>query len=113
MSGNITGVLARVYVDDIEAALPLYQALTEAEPHRFGFGTVRLAMTGSFLLIQGADDEIRSRAATIIVRDIDLVAATILDAGGRLLDGPAPGPNGPRLIARHPDGAVVEYIQYG
>ena len=33
--------------------------------------------------------------------------------GGQLLEGPAPAPNGDRLIARHPDGAVFEYIETG
>jgi hypothetical protein len=81
---NILGVLARIYVDDLEQAL---------------------------LLIEGADDEIRSRAATLTGRDVGLIAAEVERSGGTLLEGPAPGPNGPRLIARHPDGPVLEYIQ--
>ena len=32
-------------------------------------------------------------------------------AGGDVLEGPSPAPNGDRLIARHPDGSVFEYIE--
>lgn len=109
---NIRGVLARVYVDDIGAALPLYQDLASGEaPHLFEFRHLRLAKVGPFLLVEGADDETRSHSATIAVRDVDTVARAVKEAGGELVDGPAPGPNGPRLIARHPDGSVIEYIQ--
>lgn len=111
---NVLAALARVYVDDLDAAIPLYQALTGLdEAHRFEFREMRLAKIGSFLLVQGADAEVRSHAATIAVRDIDMTAKTIRDADGELLDGPAPGPNGPRLVARHPDGSIIEYIQLG
>lgn len=109
---NVIGVLARTYVDDLDEALPLYRELTDgADPHRFGFGAVRLAMVGDFLLIEGADDEVRGRAATVTVRDVRVVAEAVVAHGGTLLEGPDPGPNGPRLIARHGDGAVFEYIQ--
>lgn len=111
---NILGVLARVYVDDIDARLPLYQELTtDSNPHRFEFGELRLAKVGSFLLIQGADTHIREHSATIAVQDIELVATAIRNAGGELLEGPDPGPNGPRLVASHPDGTIIEYIQLG
>ncbi len=56
-------------------------------------------------------DRYRDRVASMIVTDIDQVAAWITDAGGQLIDGPAPGPNGARLIARHPDGSIFEYLQ--
>ena len=32
-------------------------------------------------------------------------------AGGQVIEGPTPAPNGDRLIARHPDGSVFEYIE--
>ncbi|QUD80909.1 hypothetical protein J8M97_13650 [Gordonia polyisoprenivorans] len=109
---NIVAALARVHVDDLDAALPLYRELTGDEPHTFGFRDIRLATVGAFLLIEGGDEQVRSRTATVIVRDIAVVERTVADLGGTVLEGPAPAPNGPRLIARHPDGAVFEYIQY-
>jgi hypothetical protein len=109
---NILAVLARIYVDDLDPAVPLCRNLAGGEEtHAFGFRDVRLAKVGPFLLIEGADEEVRSHASTIVVRDIDAVVRAVEEVGGELLDGPAPGPNGPRLIARHPDGSVIEYIQ--
>jgi predicted enzyme related to lactoylglutathione lyase len=109
---NILAVLARIYVDDLDTALPLYRVLAGGEePRAFEFRGLQLAKIGPFLLIEGANAEIRSHAATIAVRDIDSVARAVVDAGGQLLDGPAPGPAGPRLIAHHPDGSMIEYIQ--
>ncbi|MEV4420550.1 hypothetical protein AB0L40_11315 [Patulibacter sp. NPDC049589] len=109
---NVIGVLARAYVDDLDAALPLYRDLAGGEePHRFGFGTMRLAKVGAFLVVEGADDEVRSHAATVSVRDVEVVAEAVVAHGGTLLEGPDPGPNGPRLIARHGDGVIFEYIQ--
>lgn len=111
---NVLAVLARVYVDDIEAAVPLYEALTQGEtPRRFSFRDMHLAKIGSFLLVQGADEEVRSHSATIAVRNIGIVAEAISAASGELVEGPDAGPNGPRLVARHPDGTLVEYIQLG
>ena len=110
---NVVGVLARVYVDDLDAALPLYERLTgDEEPLRFAYGSMRLAKVGVFLLVQGATAEVRSHAATVDVRNILQVIEAITAAGGTVLEGPAPGPNGARLIARHPDGNVLEYIEH-
>ncbi|MGN8049643.1 VOC family protein [Curtobacterium sp. 22159] len=109
---NIVAVLARVPVDSIDASLPLYRQLAGTEEVRaFEFGTVRLAWVGVFLLLEGADAATRSRAATIIVRDVELIASTVQTGGGELLEGPMSGPNGRRLIARHADGNVLEYIE--
>ena len=111
---NIIGVIARILVADLDAAIPLYQRLSEgAEVQRFSFGPVELASVGPFLLLSGDTSGVGNRVATLLVKDLGLVVEAILEAGGELLDGPAAGPNGDRLIARNPDGAVFEYIQKG
>ncbi|MFJ4920341.1 VOC family protein [Streptomyces sp. NPDC088725] len=111
---NITGVVARVFVDDLEAAIPLYQQLAQtAAVNRFAFHEVQLAQVGPFLLLSGDTAAFRDRVATVLVRQIPPVIAAIERAGGQILDGPSPAPNGDRLIARHPDGSVFEYIETG
>ena len=111
---NISGVVARVFVDDLDAAIPLYQQLAQTTAvNRFGFRDVRLAQVGPFLLLSGDTARYRDRVATILVRHLPPVVAAIQAAGGHILEGPAPAPNGDRLIARHPDGAVFEYIETG
>jgi predicted enzyme related to lactoylglutathione lyase len=109
---NINGVLARVFVPDLDAAIPLYQELAQVTAvNRFSFGEVELARVGPFLLLAGDTAAYRDRVATILVRELAPVIAALEDAGGQIIDGPSPAPNGDRLIAQHPDGSVFEYIQ--
>jgi predicted enzyme related to lactoylglutathione lyase len=109
-------VLARVFVDDIDRALPLYEALSGTDQvRRFRFRDVELAWVGSFLLLSGPAESLDSyqRVATLIVNDIGAAAAAVESRGGEILEGPTEAPNGPRMIARHGDGAVFEYIELG
>ena len=112
--GQVRGVLARVESDSIDAALPIYERLTGESAHRFTYGRINVAKVGSFLLISGPSDAlsaVRGHSATLAVDDIDVVADIVVSGGGHIIEGPADGPNGPRLVARHPDGTVFEYIQ--
>lgn len=111
---NISAVVARVFVADLDAAIPLYQELAQVERvDRFAFRGVRLARVGPFLLLSGDTAAYRDRVATVLVRRLAPVLAALERAGGQVLDGPSPGPNGARLIACHPDGSVFEYIETG
>jgi hypothetical protein len=56
---------------------------------------------GPFLLLAGTPEELapfRDRVASVIVGDVHRVAAMITHAGGELLEGPDPAPNGARLM---------------
>lgn len=110
--GNIISVLARVFVEDLAASLPIYRELAGgAEPVRFGFGEVDLTRVGPFLLLSGNTSSYRDRVATLLVRSIDPVLAALAAHGGRVVEGPGQGPNGRRLLAQHGDGSVFEYIE--
>ncbi|RAJ60481.1 hypothetical protein K378_04293 [Streptomyces sp. Amel2xB2] len=109
---NITGVLARVFVDDLDDALVLYRSLAGgAEPVRFRFRSVELARVGPFLLLSGDTEAYRDRVATLLVRDLRPVIDDVERTGGHVVEGPSPAPDGRRLIARHADGALFEYIE--
>lgn len=108
---NIVKVLARVVVDDLDEAIPLYQALSSAEPTRFSHGGATLASVGPFLLLEAEGAAgYTDRTATILVGDLVPVLLAIDRVGGEIMVAPAPGPNGERMVARHPDGSVFEYI---
>lgn len=99
-------------VDDLDRALPFYGRLAGGqEPHRFRFRDLDLARVGPFLLLAGDTEPYREQVATLLTRDLEPVIDEIEQAGGHILEGPSPAPNGRRLIARHPDGAVFEYIE--
>ncbi|WGL51641.1 hypothetical protein P5P86_16975 [Nocardioides sp. BP30] len=109
----VRSVVARVFVDDLDTALPAYEALAGGvETKRFEFRDVRLAWVGPFLLLQVAPERRAEyeRRATLIVDDIEAARSVVEEYGGEVLEGPAPAPNGARMIARHVDGAVFEYI---
>jgi predicted enzyme related to lactoylglutathione lyase len=107
--------LARVFVDSLDEALPLYERLADdAAVHRFAFQGIELAQVGPFLLLAGrpgALEPYRNRVASVLVEDVDDIGCEIVEAGGDLLEGPMAGPNGARVIARHADGAIFEYLE--
>lgn len=110
---NISKVLARVFVADLDAAIPLYGELAQARAEKFSFRDLELARVEPFLLLAGDTAAYCDRTATIQVASLAPVLAALESAGGEIIEGPAPAPNGARLIARHPDGAVFEYIETG
>lgn len=111
---HILQILARVEVPSIDEALATYEQLTGGAPvTRFAFADIQLAWIGPFLLLEGPSASLRAvkRVATIIIDDVKFAADSVIATGGVLLDGPAPGPNGQRLVAQHADGSVFEYIE--
>ena len=108
---NIAKVVARVVVDDLDKAIPLYEGLSGAEATKFSHGSVNLASVGPFLLLaaEGAEGY-TDRNATILVGDLVPVLRELELVGGEIMIPPMGTPNGERMVARHPDGSVFEYI---
>jgi hypothetical protein len=107
---------ARIYVDDLDTALPTFAALTGAQPGlRFTYRGVELANIGDYLLVAGGSEALapfRNVQATSIVENLDEVLAVVAREGGETLDGPNDVPTGRNLTVRHPGGAVVEYVEF-
>src|SRR5581483_10844490 len=72
--GRVRDVLARVRVDSIERALPVYRRLSGADAvRRFSFRDVEVAWVGPFLLLSGPRGSIEQhadRVATLLVDDV-------------------------------------------
>jgi predicted enzyme related to lactoylglutathione lyase len=112
MSENITAMVANVEVDDLEAAIPLYRDLAGgAEARRFTYKELDVAKVGPFLLYAGPLEKYISQTATVLVNDLTPVLDALAKAGAELLEDVNEVPNGTRIVARHPDGAVFEYMK--
>jgi hypothetical protein len=112
VSSNIRAMVANVEVKDLEAAIPLYRELAgDVEVRRFPYLDLELALVGPFLLYAGPLEKYVSQTATVVVDSLDPVLDALRKAGGELLEAPNEVPNGTRIVARHPDGAVFEYMQ--
>lgn len=91
----VSGVLARVFVDDIDLALPIYQRLSgDDAPRRFQFRDVDLAWVGPFLLLNVPTDQRAdyARVATLLVESMDDAVSAVESTGGTVLEGPSPLP---------------------
>lgn len=107
---------ARVFVADLDESLPLFETLVGASADlRFAFEKAELAAVGDFLLIAGADDHVapyRSTVGPVIVDDLDALMALIVGTSGAEVIGESRSATGRFAYLRHPDGAVVEYVQW-
>ncbi|MCX5195635.1 hypothetical protein OOK31_17275 [Streptomyces sp. NBC_00249] len=107
---------ARVYVDDLEAALPTFVELTGEQPRlRFTYRGLNLASIGGYLLLAGSEEALapyRGTHATAIVESVDHVLRITEQHGGEVLDGPNEVPTGRNLTVRHPGGATIEYVEF-
>jgi predicted enzyme related to lactoylglutathione lyase len=105
----------RVWVDDLERALPFFEELAGRAPDlRFAFKNVRSAAVGHFLII---DMPLRERAdypasTTVVVSDLDELKRMLTAHGGRITVPEMNTETGRRLYARHADGAEVEYVEW-
>ncbi|MFF2954548.1 hypothetical protein ACFVVU_24775 [Kitasatospora sp. NPDC057965] len=106
----------RVYVDELDAALPTFVELTGEQPSlRFPYLDLELAAVGPHLLVAGTPEALapfRATHATAIVTSLDEILALLGTHGGEILDGPNTVPTGRNLTARHPGGAIVEYVEH-
>lgn len=110
---DILGTSLRICVDDLDAAVPVYERLASAEAVRFETGPVSVAAVGPFFLMSGPEghlDVLRKIAATLAVKDVDEALADLHTVGAEIIAGPSPTPIGRNLVARHPDGSVFEYV---
>ena len=110
---DILGATLRIYVDDLDKAIPFYEGLAGGEALRFERGGVHVAAVGCFLLMSGPESQLevlRKVAATIAVTDVEETHRVLGSLGADIIAGPVATPAGRNLIARPPDGAIYEYV---
>ncbi|KAA8880452.1 VOC family protein [Nocardia colli] len=113
---RILKTYARVFVTDLEVALPIYEEIVGAAADlRFGFEQAELAAVGDFLIIAGAPEHVdhyRSTVGPVVVDDLDQLIARLTVAGAVVTGGPSTSETGRYAYLRHPDRADVEYVEW-
>ena len=110
---DILGATLRIYVDDLDKAIPFYEGLAGGEALRFERGGVHVAAVGCFLLMSGPESQLevlRKVTATVAVSDVEETHRLLGSLGADIIAGPVATPGGRNLIARHPDGTIYEYV---
>lgn len=110
---DILGTSLRIYVDDLDAAVPVYERLTGTEAVRFENGPVSVAAVGPFMVMSGPAEQLnvlRLIGATLAVGDVRAAVEELRAVGAEILVGPQQTTIGRSVVARHPDGAVFEYV---
>lgn len=106
----------RIFTNDAEKTLRVLRVLHDGEPHlRFRFDPFELVGIGDVLVVAGPDEAlipIRGSLGPWIVSDIDETRQLLMEAGAEIIRDIAPVPTGHMMYARHPDGTVVEYVQW-
>ncbi|GAB3961564.1 VOC family protein [Actinoallomurus acanthiterrae] len=113
---RVLATLARLYVDDLDTALPALTELTGQRPGlRFAYGELELATVGGFLLIAGTPEALapyRATQSTVLVDDLDAARELAGRHGAEVLSGPQQVPTGRNMTVRHKGGAIIEYVEH-
>lgn len=112
---RILRTYGRLWVDDLDQALPFLRELVGREPDlHFAFDNVKAAAIGNLLVIDVPPEE-RSRypgTATVVVSDLDELKRKLTAHGGDITVPESRSETGRFLYARHADGAEVEYVEW-
>jgi predicted enzyme related to lactoylglutathione lyase len=115
---KVIKTLARVYVNDMEAAIPFYETLCgEKCGLRFKYSEMNLELAGigSLLVIAGTDDALEPFRSTLFTMRVDSIREIkdyLVSHGGVIERDIAKVPTGFNMTARHADGTKVEYVEF-
>lgn len=117
---KVLRTMARLYLhpEDLDATIAFYEELLgETSQLRFTYPAagLELAQVASVLLIAGSDEAlapVRRSQMTLLVDDLPAFHDALLARGATILDGPQDVPTGMNMHARHPEGTVVEYVEF-
>ncbi|HHL3304290.1 TPA: hypothetical protein ACQ444_005121 [Bacillus cereus] len=66
----------------------------------------------NLLLIEELNETIKNQvAATIVIDDLQKVKKLVFNYNGVIITEPIQVPTGMKMIVRHPDGNIIEYIK--
>ncbi len=115
---EILKILPRIYVKDLDSALEFYEELlVTSAVMRFEIpeSELGIALVGEILLVAGSDQTLkpfRNTQATMLVDTLDEFQDYLEEKGAEILRGPNTVPTGRNMTVRHPDGAIIEYVEH-
>jgi predicted enzyme related to lactoylglutathione lyase len=117
---QIIKVLTRVYISstDLDDAIAFYENLFKEECwlwFQYSEIGLELAGVGSILLIAGSDEALtpfKSTQATFLVDSLNDFREELTQQGAVILAEPNTAPTGANMRAIHPDGTIIEYIEF-
>lgn len=117
---KVLQTLVRIYLspEALNPTLAFYEDLFREKCRlRFAHSAARLelAQVGNVLLLAGTEEALRpfrSTTATFVVDDLAEFQEFLLRSGATVLSDPTDVPTGRNMRVGHPDGLVVEYVQF-
>lgn len=110
--------LTRIYVENLDSAVEFYEKLLGVKCDlRFLYSEVglELASVGQFLLLCGSAEALktfRDTQTTLIVDSVDEFKKFLERNETKIIRGPKIVPTGKNMTVKHPDGAIVEYVEH-
>ncbi len=108
--------LTRIYLapEAMEEMLSFYEDIFGERRFRIQYEGLDLASVGSFFLCAGSDEALnpyREIRTILIVDSLNEFKESLLAHGAEILSEPKQLPTGLNLVAKHPDGSLVEYVE--
>ncbi|MEK8127481.1 hypothetical protein WMW72_06085 [Paenibacillus filicis] len=117
---HVFNILNRIYLEDesLDRVIPFYERLI-GEKCRLRFTHSQLGLelgqVGTILLIAGSRENlqpVRSTQLTFLVDSIHDFRDALIKEGAQILKEVTKVPTGFNMGVRHPDGTIVEYVEY-
>jgi catechol 2,3-dioxygenase-like lactoylglutathione lyase family enzyme len=117
---QIQKVLTRIFLNpaDLNATIAFYERLCGEQCQiRFKYQEkgLELAGVGPFLLIAGSENSLTPFKDTPVTLRVDSIAefkAFLQQQGATILEEPKAVPTGQNMRVKHPDGLLVEYVEF-
>ncbi len=116
---NILKTFTRIYLEpaNLNRAIAFYENLFNEKCNlRFMYSEARLELAGvgSILLIAGSEEalqQFKNTKATFIVDSLNDFKEELIKHGAVILQEPRKVPTGVNMRIKHPDGAIIEYVE--
>lgn len=115
---KILRTLTRVYTNNLDETLHFYEDLTgSAVAQRLAMPAIglELAQVQDILILAGSDASLqtfRPTQATVLVDSLEEYHAFLTTHGATIVRPPQNVPTGMNMTVRHPDGAIIEYVEH-